>query len=163
MTWHDMTWHDMTLSFGCALRQSHEIELTSFLKQYVSWYHWNCGRTQRKAATINQFTSPSYSLYVQLLWYPMYYPGGIKARISHVHWSKPYSILAPTQDSNPGSQIQNHKRWPLHYHFTHDALQISETCLSKDIWESNHTPRLFYRWMEFDRRPSNCDGLHRLG
>ena len=36
---------------------------------YASWYHWNCGRTQRKAATINQFACPSYSLYVQLLWY----------------------------------------------------------------------------------------------
>ena len=30
-----------------------------------------------------------------LLWYPMYYPGGMKARVSPVQWSKPYSILAP--------------------------------------------------------------------
>ena len=63
---------------------------------YASWYHWNCGRTQRKAATINQFACPSYSLYVQLLWYPMYYPGGMKARVSPVQWSKPHSILAST-------------------------------------------------------------------
>ena len=63
---------------------------------------------------------PSYSLYVQLLWYPMYYPGGMKmkAQVSPVQWSKPYSILAPTRDSNPGGPIQNHKRWPLHYHCT---------------------------------------------
>ena len=88
---------------------------------YASWYHWNCGRTQRKAATINQLACPSYNLYVQLLWYPMYYPGGMKARVSPVHWSKPYSILAPTQDSNPGDRIQNHKWWSLHYHF--------QTCL----------------------------------
>ena len=33
-------------------------------------------------ATINQFAYPSYSLYVQLLWYPMYYPGGMKTRVS---------------------------------------------------------------------------------
>ena len=59
---------------------------------------------------------PSYSLYVQLLWYPMYYPGGMKARVSPMQWSKPYSILALTKDSNPGGWIQNHKRWPLHYH-----------------------------------------------
>ena len=85
---------------------------------YVSWYHWNCGRTQRQAATINQLACPSYSLYVQLLWYPMYYPRGMKARVSPVQWSKPHSILAPTQDSNPGGRIQNHKRWPLHYHCT---------------------------------------------
>ena len=34
---------------------------------YASWCHWNCGRTQRKAATINQLACPNYSLYVQLL------------------------------------------------------------------------------------------------
>ena len=49
----------------------------------------------------------------------MYYPEGMKARVSPVQWSKPNSILAPTQDSNPGGRIQNHKRWPLHYHCTH--------------------------------------------
>ena len=49
---------------------------------------------------------------------PMYYPGGMKVRISPVQWSKPHSILAPTLDSNPGGRIQNHKRWPLHYHCT---------------------------------------------
>ena len=31
---------------------------------YASWYHWNCGRTQRKAAAINQFACPSYSDYL---------------------------------------------------------------------------------------------------
>ena len=31
----------------------------------------------------------------------MYYPGGMKARVSPVQWSKPHSILAPTQDSYP--------------------------------------------------------------
>ena len=48
----------------------------------------------------------------------MYYPGGMKARVSLVQWSKPNSILALTQDSKPGGRIQNHKRWPLHYHCT---------------------------------------------
>ena len=37
---------------------------------YAIWYHWNCGRTQRKADTINQHACPSYSLYVQLLFNP---------------------------------------------------------------------------------------------
>ena len=48
----------------------------------------------------------------------MYYPWGMKARVSPVQWSKPHSILATTQDSNPGAggRIQNHKWWPLHYH-----------------------------------------------
>ena len=86
---------------------------------YSSWYHWNCGRTERKAATINQLAWLSYSFYVQLAALAlMYYPGGMKARISPVQWSKPYNILAPTQDSNPGGRILNHERWPLHYHCT---------------------------------------------
>ena len=88
---------------------------------YACWNHWKCGRTQRKAATINQFACPNYSLYVQLLLYPMYYPGEMKARVSSVQWSKPYSILASTQDSNPGSMFQNHKRWPLHIIRTSDV------------------------------------------
>ena len=87
---------------------------------YASWYHWNCGGTQPKAATINQFACPSYSLYVQLLWYPMYYTGRDEGRVSPVQWSKPQCIRAPKQDSNPGRRIQNHKQnhkwWPLHYH-----------------------------------------------
>ena len=85
---------------------------------YASWYHWICGRTQRKAATINQLACPSYSFYVQKIWYPKYNPGGMKARVGPVQWSKPHSILAPTQDSNPDGRIKNHKRWPLHYHCT---------------------------------------------
>ena len=62
--------------------------------------------------------APITAFYVQLLWYPMYYPGGMNSRVSPVQWSKPHSILAPTQDSNPGGRIQSHKRWPLHYHCT---------------------------------------------
>ena len=31
---------------------------------------------------------------------------------------EPYSILAPTQNSNPAGRIQNHERRPLHYHCT---------------------------------------------
>ena len=107
---------------------------------YASWHHWNCGRTQRKAATINQLACPSYSLYVQLLWYPTYYPWGMKARVSPVQWSKPYSILAPTQDSNPGGRIQNHKRWPLHYHCTSVRIALpftvafGELCCEPTCW-----------------------------
>ena len=89
---------------------------------YASWCHLNCGRTQRKAATINQLACPNYSLYVQLLWYPMYYPEEMRVRVSPVQWSKPHSILALTQDSNPGGRIQNHKRWPLHYHCTFKGI-----------------------------------------
>ena len=67
---------------------------------------------------------------LQLLRYPMYYPGGMKARVGPVQWSKPNSILAPTQDSNPGGRIQNHKRWPLHYHCTHIHFASRESTFS---------------------------------
>ena len=38
---------------------------------------------------------------------PMYHPGGMKARVKPVQWSKPHIvyILTPTQDSNPGGRI----------------------------------------------------------
>ena len=47
---------------------------------------------------------------------PYIQPRRMKAQVSPVQWSKPHSILAPSQDSNPGSRIQNHKWWPLHCH-----------------------------------------------
>ena len=53
------------------------------------------------AATINQLACPSYSLDVQLL-YPMYYPEGMKVRVSHVQSIEPHRILALTRDLNPG-------------------------------------------------------------
>ena len=34
------------------------------------------------------------AFYVQLLWYPMYYPRGTKAWVSPMQWSMPYSMLA---------------------------------------------------------------------
>ena len=40
-----------------------------------------------KAATINQLTCPSYSLYVPLLCYPMYYPGRNDGS------GKPYAVI----------------------------------------------------------------------
>ena len=54
----------------------------------------------------------------------MYYPEEMKARVGPVQWSKPNSKLSPTQDSNQGGRIQNHKRWPLHYHCTLDRSII---------------------------------------
>ena len=107
---------------------------------YASWYNWNCIRTQRKAATINQLACPSYNLYVQLLWFPMYSPWGMKARVSPGQWSKPHSILALTQDSNPGGWIQSHKRWPLHYH-----------CTLWNMWNVNN---VFNKSLEWEWSPS---------
>ena len=44
--------------------------------------------------------TPSRCLDVRQDWYPMYYPGGIKARVSPVQSIEPHSILAPTRDLN---------------------------------------------------------------
>ena len=79
----------------------HAVELTLFL------WHMPEGVAKRSFLGCNHQSTcmPSYSLYIHLLWYLMYYPGGMKARVSPVHWSEPHSILAPTQDSNPGGRI----------------------------------------------------------
>ena len=44
----------------------------------------------------------TYSLYVQLLWYSMCYPEGMKTRVSPVQSIEPHRILAPTWDLNQG-------------------------------------------------------------
>ena len=53
--------------------------------------------------------TPSRCLDVRQDWYPMYYPGGMKARVGPVQSIEPHRILAPTRDSNqepPGPQSQ---------------------------------------------------------
>ena len=73
--------------------------------------------TQHKAATINQLASPNYSLYVHLLWYPMYYPGGMKVRVSPVYYVVIEDLIVywpPLKDSNPGRPDSK----SLHYHCT---------------------------------------------
>ena len=47
--------------------------------------------------------TPSRCLDVRQDWYPMYYPEGMKARVSPVQSIEPHRILAPTRDSNPES------------------------------------------------------------
>ena len=52
----------------------HAVELTSFL------WHMPEGVAEHSFLGCNHQSTcmPSYSLYDQLLWYPMYYPGGMK-------------------------------------------------------------------------------------
>ena len=73
----------------------------------------------------------------------MYHPKEMKADVSPVQWSKPYSILTPTQDSNPGGRIQNHKRW----HYTTTAHKILDNsymiiCRIRDILPIIETLRM---------------------
>ena len=79
----------------------------------------------------------------------MYYPERMKARVSPVQWSKPNSIFAPTQDSNPGGRIQNHKRWPLHYHCT-PITSVRIFCFQDQLTTASNklTPSEDIKWVE---------------
>ena len=64
-----------------------------------------CEHSSRLQLSI-RFT-PSRCLDVRQNWYPMYYPEGMKARVSSVQSIEPHRILALTRDSNqepPGPQ-----------------------------------------------------------
>ena len=134
----------------------HAVELTFFL------WHMPEGVAEHSFLGCNHQSTcmPSYSLYVQLAWYPMYYPGGMKARVCPVQWSEPHSILAPTQDSNPGSQIQNHKRWPLHYHCTcegnDDQLIIRE---GEDVDVIIHGCDHPYKLLNYNPKSPKCANI----
>ena len=64
-------------------RRCMHVELTFIYVAYVRWCHWRCGRTQlfRLQPSVN-LHAQLYSLYFQLLWYPMYYPEGMEAWVS---------------------------------------------------------------------------------
>ena len=112
----------------------------------VSWLYF-CGICQKVwpntaflCCNHQSTCMPSYSFHVQLLWYPMYYPGGMKARVSPVQWSEPHSILAPFQDSNPGGRIQNHDHYTTTAHDRYRALSCSVVFWVGHTWQSHVTP-----------------------
>ena len=80
--------------------------------QPILEYRWigsysqpSCEHSSKLQLSI-RFT-PSRCLDVRQDWYPMYYPEGMKARVSPVQSIEPHIILAPTRDSNqepPGPQ-----------------------------------------------------------
>ena len=77
--------------------------------------------------------APVTAFYVQLLWYPMYYPGGMKARVSPVQWSKPHSILVPTQDLNQGGRMSH---WGMSSEFQRGEDQLKcEVSKSESVLE----------------------------
>ena len=44
-----------------------------------------------------------------------------------------HSILAPTEDSNPDGRVENHKRWPLHYHCIYESRSLLHQ-LTRQYW-----------------------------
>ena len=109
-----MSWCDILMNVNVNVRHTywaplnpvtealHAVELTLFL------WHMSEGVVEHSFLGCSHQSTcmPSYSLYVQLLWYPMHYSGGRKAGVSPVQWSEPHSILTPTQDSNPGGRFR---------------------------------------------------------
>ena len=135
-------WHTYWASLNPVTEVLHAVELT-FIS--VANARWRCAKNSFLGCNHQSTCMPSYSLYVQLLWYPMYCPKGIKAWVSPVEGSKPYSISAPTQDSNPGGRIQNHKRWPIHYLCILSVLPILWFAAQHFHWgraSSAHRPQL---------------------
>ena len=73
--------------------------------------------------------APVKALLVQLLWYPTYYSGGMKARVIPVQWSKSkYIALLRIWTRMAGFKIIKIKRWPLQYHCTHTGWLGNAGC-----------------------------------
>ena len=87
--------------------------------------------------------TPSRCLDVRQDWYPMYYPEGMKARVSPVQSIEPHRILAPTRDLNreplgPQSRVVT-TILPLH-----TVYMLLRIILPK----CNHNYRLFLHWSQ---------------
>ena len=67
-------------------------------RELIVIYNCPCKHSSKLQLSI-RFT-PSRCLDVRQDWYPMYYPEGMKARVSPVQSIEPHRILAPTRDLN---------------------------------------------------------------
>ena len=66
--------------------------------EWIVIHNCPCEHSSKLQLSI-RFT-PSRCLGVRQDWYPMYYPEGMKARVSPVQSIEPHRILAPTRDLN---------------------------------------------------------------
>ena len=65
-----------------------------------SYTQHNCPCEHSSKLQLSIRFTPSRCLDVRQDWYPMYYPEGMKARVSPVQSIEPHRILAPTRDLN---------------------------------------------------------------
>ena len=116
----------------------HAVELTSFM------WHMPEGVAEHSFLGGNHQSTcmPSYSIYVQLLWYRCTYPEGMKARVSPVQWSKPHSICdhyttAAHHWSEPLKNtglfhvfitVRTSSMWSYHWYQTHLRSFESRSC-----------------------------------
>ena len=73
--------------------------------------------------------TPSRCLDVRQDWYLMYYPEGMKARVSPVQSIEPHRILAPTRDSKFFCTIKNETTtifWCSYFHSSVSSLHAGE-------------------------------------
>ena len=68
--------------------------------RWIDSYSQQSLRTQFKVATVYSIHTQSLSWSFRQDWYPMYYPEGMKARVSPVQSIEHHRILAPTRDLN---------------------------------------------------------------
>ena len=119
MEWKGMEWNGMelilhcdTATEGCVSNDFFRHSLDDSPASYLTYlpspslntveliviHNSPCEHSSKLQLSI-RFT-PSRCLDVRQDWYPMYYPEGMKARVSPVQSIEPHRILAPTRDSN---------------------------------------------------------------
>ena len=101
--------------------------------EWIVIHNCPCEHSSKLQLSI-RFT-PSRCLDVRQDWYPMYYPEGMKARVSPVQSIEPHRILAPTRDLNrdplgPQSRVVT-TILPLH-----TAQMICTDCWYNCEWHS---------------------------
>ena len=130
-------------------RHSHANELTFIdvhgIYQMMPPNVWPSGRIQLYSLQPS-INLPSYSAAM----IPMYYEGGMKARVRHVKSIELHRLLALTRDSNQGPTVQG-----SNYYITAAGNSYgSETRLQEylviftRIWQINQTVRLLRLWAE---------------
>ena len=152
--------------------------------QPILEYRWidsihNCPCEHSSKLQLSIRFTPSRCLDVRQDWYPMYYPEGMKARVSPVQSIEPYRILAPTRDSNqeppgPESRVvttilplhtvavprtQNPNRWIVGWWKQKEPVLAADSV--QLVWCSDHqcwspfATRLWFGWCSDVPRTQN--------
>ena len=106
---NELILHCVTATEGCVsndfFRHSLDGSLFDIAAQPILEYReliviHNCPCEHSSKLQLSIRFTPSRCLDVRQDWYPMYYPEGMKARVSPVPSIEPHRILAPTRDLN---------------------------------------------------------------
>ena len=121
VAWRDITWHDVTgrdMSWHNVAWRDIHIPSCHVMSRHVwhdvTWLHF-CGECQMIPLKVYLNTA---------LCKPQLQPSCSAALVPNLQPQRDENSGKPTQDSNPGDRIQNHKQWPQHYHCTHTKCVI---------------------------------------